>query len=170
MTNNTGTKCIRPDHTISLTTMTEHHPTTPPDELINAWRAEGCHQDYCKADDYLYHKIAEWGYEQRGTDLEAELQKVRDEELEACCKAIADQIITVGNIGLSGPTGVLHRETHSSWPAFAQMVSRQLRAAMRPKPKSLKEQALGLLNEGPVSDLLDHEVAVIRRALESLPD
>ena len=45
-----------------------------------------------------------------------------------------------------------------------------LRKTMRPEPPSLKEQALGLLNEGPVSDLLDHEVAVIRRALESLPD
>ena len=45
-----------------------------------------------------------------------------------------------------------------------------LRAARRPKPPSLKEQALGLLNEGPVSDLLDHEVDTIRRALEALDD
>ena len=45
-----------------------------------------------------------------------------------------------------------------------------LREDRRPEPPSLKEQALGLLNEGPVSDLLDDEVAVIRRALESLPD
>jgi hypothetical protein len=45
-----------------------------------------------------------------------------------------------------------------------------LRSARRPKPPSLKAQALGLLNEGPVSDLLDDEVAVIRRALESLHD
>ena len=48
--------------------------------------------------------------------------------------------------------------------------ARALRAHRRPKPPSLKEQALGLLNEGPVSDLLDDEVAVIRRALESLPE
>ena len=41
------------------------HPLTPPKELINAWRAEGYHQDYCEADDYLYHKIAEWGWQQR---------------------------------------------------------------------------------------------------------
>ena len=45
-----------------------------------------------------------------------------------------------------------------------------LRSARRPKPPSLKEQALGLLNEGPVSDLLDHEVDTIRRAIEALPD
>ena len=46
----------------------------------------------------------------------------------------------------------------------------KLRAARRPKPPSLKEQALGLLNEGPVSELLDHEVDTIRRALEQLDD
>ena len=45
-----------------------------------------------------------------------------------------------------------------------------IRDARRPKPPSLKEQALGLLNEGPVSDLLDHEVGIIRRALEALND
>jgi hypothetical protein len=46
----------------------------------------------------------------------------------------------------------------------------ELRAARRPRPPSLKEQALGLLNEGPVSELLDHEVDTIRRALEALDD
>ena len=46
----------------------------------------------------------------------------------------------------------------------------QMCSDLRPKPPSLKEQALGLLNEGPVSDLLDSEVEIIRRALESLPD
>jgi hypothetical protein len=46
----------------------------------------------------------------------------------------------------------------------------RMRETRRPKPPSLKEQALGLLNEGPVSDLQDHEVATIRRALEALPN
>jgi hypothetical protein len=46
----------------------------------------------------------------------------------------------------------------------------ELRAARRPKPPSLKEQALGLLNEGPVNDLRDYEVDIIRRALEQLDD
>jgi hypothetical protein len=67
-----------------------------------------------------------------------------DQELEACCEWLADET----------PTNYINA----------------LRAARRPKPPSLKEQALGLLNEGPASDLLDHEVAVIRRALEALPD
>ena len=65
-----------------------------------------------------------------------------DQELEACCKWLDRE-------GWSGE-------------------SRHLRTSRRPKPPSLKEQALGLLNEGPVSDLLDHEVAIIRRALEAL--
>jgi hypothetical protein len=47
--------------------------------------------------------------------------------------------------------------------------ARALRAARRPKPPSLKEQALTLLDDA--SDRLDavHE-NTIRRALESLPD
>ena len=67
-----------------------------------------------------------------------------DHELQACCEAL-DNL----NDGF--------------W-------SEKLRAARRPKPPSLKEQALGLLNEGPVSELLDHEVDTIRRALEQLDD
>ena len=66
-----------------------------------------------------------------------------DQELEACC----------------------------AWlPKLPPWSADDLRKHRRPKPPSLKEQALGLLNEGPVSDLLDDEVAVIRRALESLPE
>jgi hypothetical protein len=67
-----------------------------------------------------------------------------DQELEACC-------------------GFIGCEHSVAW-------SSKFRAARRPKPPTLKEQALGLLNEGPVSDLQDHEVATIRRALETLPN
>lgn len=59
------------------------HPLTPPKELINAWRAEGYHQDYCEADDYLYHKIAEWGWQQRNATVPQELHESADQELEA---------------------------------------------------------------------------------------
>ncbi len=56
--------------------------------------------------------------------------------------------------------------------------SRLLRAARRPKPPSLKEQALGMLakTEGPVMlgnpeyRLKESEVEIIRRALEALPN
>ena len=50
------------------------------------------------------------------------------------------------------------------------LMAEELGIARRPKPPSLKKQALGLLNEGPVSDLLDHEVDTIRKALEALPN
>ena len=99
-----------------------------------------------------------------------------DQELEASRKAITAQIITIDNIGLSGPAGVLHTEEYSSWPAFAQMVSRQLRAARRPRPPSLKQQALEALDSAsyqPGSDFKQIDPArsaTIRRALESLPD
>jgi DNA-directed RNA polymerase subunit K/omega len=68
-----------------------------------------------------------------------------DQELDACCEWL-------GQEGWSGE-------------------SRQLRAARRPKPPSLKEQALAALNEiedrhaGPTI-----QEELIRRALEALPN
>lgn len=62
------------------------HPLTPPKELINEWRAESYHQDYCGADDYFYHKIAEWGWEQRNATVPQELHESADQELDARCK------------------------------------------------------------------------------------
>ena len=79
----------------------------------------------------------------RGIALEA-AQWGADQELEACC-------------------ALLNKFNDGFW-------CEELRAARRPKQPSLKEQALGLLNEGPVSELLDHEVDTIRRALEQLDD
>jgi hypothetical protein len=66
-----------------------------------------------------------------------------DQELEACCTWLSDH-------------GYIAADP-------------ELRAARRPKPPSLKEQALRLLNDS-ISDLQDHEVATIRRALEQLND
>ncbi|MGA0101249.1 MAG: hypothetical protein ACO3HF_04305 [Burkholderiaceae bacterium] len=48
-----------------------------------------------------------------------------------------------------------------------------LRAARRPKPTSLKEQALMALEDGntvPGASLTSNEVDIIRRALEALPN
>ena len=64
-----------------------------------------------------------------------------DQELEACCEWLEDH-------DCDDP----------------QEVAKRLRAARRPKPLSLKEQALLLCN-----DYIDPE-GIIRRALESLPD
>ncbi len=72
-----------------------------------------------------------------------------DQELEACCEWL-------GQEGWSGE-------------------SRQLRAARRPKPPSLKEQALSALQNLNGECLLEgfecpEKMATIRRALEQLPD
>jgi hypothetical protein len=66
-----------------------------------------------------------------------------DQELEACCEWV-------------------------DWK-WSGIKSRELRATRRPKPPSLKEQALAVLDDA--SDRLDaaHE-NTIRRALEQLPD
>ena len=47
-----------------------------------------------------------------------------------------------------------------------------LRAARRPKPLSLKEQALALISHDPENQpfLSEKGIAIIRRALESLPE
>lgn len=126
--------------------MTEQHPITPPPSLMRQWREQAPRfpEGDAGREERLIERAAEWGYDQRGEVNEAKLQQARDEELEACCEWLADET----------PTNYINA----------------LRDARRPKPPSLKEQALGLLNEGPASDLLDHEVAVIRRALEALPD
>ena len=57
----------------------------------------------------------------------------------------------------------------------SQEAAKDLRAARRPKPPSLKEQALAKLPEHPENmashlKLTPGEVATIRRALEALPD
>ena len=72
-----------------------------------------------------------------------------DQELEACCEWVNDDL--------------------------AYDVADRLRAARRPKPPSLKEQALGALENLNGECLLEgfecpEKVAIIRRALESLPD
>lgn len=74
-----------------------------------------------------------------------------DQELEACCEWLDNHLF-------SSP-------------------STPLRAARRPNPPSLKEQALKVLQEEPEADDMKElivfdvdQVSIIRRALEQLPD
>jgi len=69
-----------------------------------------------------------------------------DRELEACCEWIADWYV----IGCNEVIG-------------------NLRAARRPKPPSLKEQALKRLTEAERTLIVDPD-GIVRRALEQLPD
>jgi len=74
-------------------------------------------------------------------------QQIADQELEACCEWL-DQ-----NTG--------------RWDLLVE-----LRAARRPKPLSLKEQALTALTRYTTGEtiLTNESVDTIRRALESIPD
>ena len=74
-----------------------------------------------------------------------------DQELEVCCEWIADNSLHHADSDLL----------------------KDLRAARRPKPPSLKEQALqelDLLTADATTHGLGFDASAIRRALESLPD
>ena len=122
--------------------MTDQHPITPPRELVQQWLC---------SDDYL------WGpLEQKSITITANrLQNVAaqsaqwgaDQELEACCEWVR----TRHHIDLDGYD--------------------QLRAARRPKPPSLKEQALAVLDHTQKGyGLAEVDLDTIRQALEALDD
>ena len=74
-------------------------------------------------------------------------QQIADQELEACCEVLARELICDG-----------------------KHVATDLRMIRRPKPPSLKEQALALLDkaEDPSWDINDF--SILRQALEALPN
>jgi len=75
-----------------------------------------------------------------------------DQQLEACCDYIGGE---------------------GQWFANPEHRLAELRAAMRPRPPSLKEQAIALVSrrigDGFVQMLTDADAEIIRRALEQLP-
>ena len=120
--------------------MTQEHPITPPPELVEDWI-----------------EIAKPLPQRPPNPGELATLAARwgaNQELEACCEWLREQL----------------GEDRWEIPVC-------LRTARRPKPPSLKEQALEALE---AADGADHPVvatvltadqhAVIRRALESLPD
>jgi hypothetical protein len=128
--------------------VSNQHPIIPPPELKELWINDGPPLDQPKfVAHYVADQAAQWGWDQRGAATEAELQEARDEELEACCEWLQDPDLNV--------------DTY------------KLRAARRPSPPSLKEQALELLPEIESEDVLHLcplQVAKIRRALETIND
>ena len=71
-----------------------------------------------------------------------------NQELEACCECLLQE---------------------GAWP-WPEEVAR-LRAARRPKPPSLKEPALAVIENSAICDHLSPEhAAILRRALEALDD
>jgi hypothetical protein len=132
---------------------TEHHPITPPLELLKQW--EDDFRDppgFCDRD-----------YGDLKVTLARAYQAGADQELEACCRQLTDPEWYDEIKNLRGP-----------------FRAAELRAARRPKPPSLKEQALKALDEMQIEpciiDGVDINAAVrtkyntIRRALEQLPN
>ena len=147
---------VKPFDLWSSSMTNQQHPITPPDELLEKWRAAasnvpaslstdpGGRRDYI---DHIATQAARWG---------------ADQELEACCEQMHS---------IPSPLGV----------PFGKMASNALRAARRPKapsPKapSLKEQAkeawLRFMNpyghDSAEQEANDYDT--IRRALEQLDD
>ena len=123
-----------------------NYPITPPDDLLQQWvnnyfgyTANGVS---LVSEKFFATQAAQWGWEQRGAANEAELQKARDEELDACCELLA----------------------YAGWGG-------DLRAARRPKPKSQTEEALEEIQEieGAIYNAgLGCDFTATRRALERL--
>ena len=78
-----------------------------------------------------------------------------DQELEACCEWLRRDLDAYELVGLR-----------------AVYLDHNLRAARRPKPPSLKERALALIQSVEASDdsAASWDFSVIRRAIEALPD
>ena len=118
----------------------------PPPELVEQWLSEHYGAEPVApgaATSHVATEAARWGWDQRGAVNEDELQKARDEELEASCE----------------------------WLSFysADSDARDLRIARRPKPPSPKNAALEALAEER-GDMKFTNYQVICSALESIPN
>ena len=108
--------------------MTQEHPITPPQQLIDKWIAM---LEYCDDID-VFTDVARWR---------------ADQELDGCCEWL---------------------DRNNQW---ARVDIDELRDGRRPKPQSLKEQALLAVDTAVADGRLSPDVSnVVRRALESLPD
>ena len=136
------------------------HPISPPRELVHQWYHEANlsgapYEDVFgnwAYEQHIANRASQWGYDQRGEVNEAKLQQARDQELEACIAWFDKHI-----------------------PGY-ELVADKLRAARRPKPPSLREEALAkttALLDDPGRALLIEVREILelnRRALEALPD
>ena len=116
---------------------TDQQPITPPSALVEQWVSE----IWYKSTPVLV----------TASDLHITARAVQwgaDQELDACCEEMKS---------LPSPLGI----------PFGEMASNALRAARRPKPPSLKKQALAVMSKESWSI---EEEEIILRALKQLPD
>jgi hypothetical protein len=115
-------------------------PITPPPELVRHWSRFQGDTDPEALWFRIANEAAQWGANQ---------------ELEACCEYVYERLKVT----------------------TAACIAQELRDARRPNPPSLKEKALDALKHAPGPDypnpitlLTADEHALIRRALEALPE
>jgi hypothetical protein len=124
------------------------HPIIPPPELVQQWRTE---PEYASANQLL--TMVSMTQNRLMELCQKSAQYGADQELEACCEYLV---------------------RCAQWePEDVD----ELRAARRPKPMSLKEQALQALSEAvkmaddvPPEGICSSQADIIRRALEQIDD
>lgn len=121
--------------------MINNHPITPPPELVKEWLEDSPEDDELGIAGHIATQAARWG---------------ADQELEACCKLLDGADIVP-------PDGA---KTYPENLFAARERMGKLRSMRRPKPSSLKVQALEALNRGLFGVAGDADT--IRRALEQL--
>ena len=123
-------------------TQEQQHPITPPLELVEQWRMSAPRARDCGASAERWIVWAAAAWFRN--QYQPKIQAAADQELEACVK-LANEMLQDGN---------------------------SLRAARRPKPLSLKEQALQLLETYNTSGVMltADQADTIRAALEALPN
>lgn len=126
----------------------QQHLITPPHDKVYWWWEEACKRppsSFYEKLDHVAARAAEFGWQERDASVAEELQKARDEELQACCEWLR-QFKPEGHV-LAG----------------------RLRTHRRFKPQSRKQRALDALAQ--MESQLDTELTTeIRNALEELPD
>ena len=135
---------------------------TPPPHVMLRWQEEAREEvrdvaNHFDRQSILMIKAANWGWQQRDASVVNELQEARDEELEVCLEEIRDG------------AGRLYIDDSKLRVCLAN----DIWTARRPKPPSLKEQALAeleLLRGDANAHGLGFDAPAIRRALEALPD
>jgi len=133
--------------------MSEQHPITPPPNLVRQWIDEPQYMTEDQLGKRMYMiSLNEVKFREI---ISKASQYGADQELEACCKDIIEII-----------AGVFADRVIDDWDQFVE----PLRDGRRPQPPSLKEQAFdalhGIHDQGPTPE----QVAIIRRALETLPN
>ena len=131
--------------------MTNQHPITPPPELRRQW-LDNDHFSMVTGT----HDLLSITRDRLNSVIDQAAQWGANQELEACCEWLRTTRRYSDQLGLTGFDG------HDA-----------LRTARRPKPPSLKEQALNDLDDIPTHDDEGRQVvdlSNIRRALEALDD